>query len=255
MVEGYWTLEANNSGGTNLAAIEQVDILAFGPHPDDVELNIGGIVTWHARDKRVLVVDLSEGEMASNGTVEERRAESAQAAEIMGICGRLNLGLPDGGINSLDEEQQRRVVWALRRFRPEIVLLPYWEDRHPDHQGASALIDVALFKSGLRKFAVPENLPTFRPARWYYYPQHQQVMPQLVVDVTAVYQKKVRAIAAHETQFGQGLETYINQPIFLQKIRARDQYYGALINAEYGEGLLTREPIGLEDLFQLKGGM
>lgn len=238
-----------------LLAEGAVDLLAFGPHPDDVELNIGGILAQHAKAHRVWVVDLTAGELASNGTVETRRSEGTQASEALGILGRTNLGLPDGGIDPHDPEQQARVIWAIRKFRPEVMLVPYWEDRHPDHAMASALIDLAIFKSGLKKYVAPEELAAYRPRKWYYYPQHQHVSPDIIVDITDVYGAKEAAIAAYQSQFGVGEKTYINRPVFLQKIRARDQYFGAMIDAQYGEGLISKEPLGMKDLFQLKGGV
>lgn len=233
----------------------KIDLVAFGPHPDDVELNVGGTLALHARQHRVWVVDLTQGEQASNGTVETRMSESARALTALGVLGRTNLCLPDGGINQHDPEQQLRAVWAIRKLRPEVVLVPYWEDRHPDHAEASALLDIAIFKSGLKNYAVPEDLPAFRPQKWYYYPQHQHVLPSLIIDITDVYDAKEAAIAAYQSQFGVGERTYINRPVFLQKIRARDQYFGAMIDAQYGEGLISKEPLGMKDLFQLKGGV
>lgn len=236
---------------SNFTEVDSVDLLAFGPHPDDVELNVGGILAVHAQTRRVGVVDLTEGEMASNGTVETRYAETRMASEILGLALRENLQIPDGGVNPHDLEQQQRVVWALRRYRPEIVLLPYWEDRHPDHQAASRLIEIAIFKSGLKNYQPEQGLPPHRPSQWYYYLQHEQGKPDLIVDISAVYQQKLAGIQAYQSQFGMDAptETLINRPTFLRKIEARDRYWGALIQVDYGEGLIVKEPLPVQDLF------
>ncbi|AZR74782.1 bacillithiol biosynthesis deacetylase BshB1 [Anoxybacter fermentans] len=233
--------------------LKKADILAFGPHPDDVELNIGGILALHAQKKQVVVVDLTEGEMGSNGSVEIRRKESQKAAQILNLKVRENLYIPDGEINPHDLEQQKRVVAAIRRYQPDLVLLPYWEDRHPDHAAASRLIEIAIFKSGLKRYLLDEELPPYRPSRWYYYLQHQHENPNLVVDVSSVYARKMEAIRAYKSQFDprMGFKTYINQPIFLQKIEARDQYFGAMVGVKYGEGLIFKPPLSIKDLFQL----
>lgn len=229
----------------------QVQLLAFGPHPDDVELNVGGIIALHARKGGVIVVDLTEGEMSSNGTVESRRQESREAAAVLGVQQRVNLHLPDGGINPYDPEQQRRVVTVIRRYRPDVVLLPYWEDRHPDHVATSQLIDIALFKSGLKMYET-EGLDPFRPARWFYYLQHHVANPDLVVDISEVFEHKLQGIQAYKSQFDshESFQTVINQPVFLNKIRARDQYFGAMIGGEYGEGLIVKGPLAVQDLTQ-----
>lgn len=236
-----------------LTQVDSVDLLAFGPHPDDVELNIGGILALHARKCRVGVVDLTAGEMSSNGTVEMRYEESRAASEILQLKARENLQIPDGGINPHDPEQQKRVVGALRRYRPAIVLLPYWEDRHPDHVAASHLIEIAIFKSGLRNYQPEMELAPHRPSRSYYYFQHEQGTPNLIIDVSEVYAQKMAAIQAYKSQFTgtAGVETLINRPTFLQKIEARDQYLGAVIQVLYGEGLLMKEPLPVRDLLQI----
>lgn len=236
-----------------VAQIEPVDLLAFGPHPDDVELNIGGILALHAHTRRVGVVDLTRGEMASNGTVETRAEEARAASEILRLTVRENLRLPDGGVNPADPEQQLAVVRALRSHRPEIVLLPYWEDRHPDHGAASRLIEVAIFKSGLRNYDFEAGLAPHRPARWFYYLQHEQGKPDLIVDISEVYPQKAAAVRAYRSQFAGGAEaeTWISHPAFLRKIEARDQYLGAMIQADYGEGLIVKEPLPVGNLFEM----
>ena len=231
--------------------MEKLDILAFGPHPDDVELNIGGILALHAKKHSVGIVDLTKGEMASNGTPELRKGESKKAAELLGVNVRDNLALPDGGINPHDLDQQQKVVWAIRYYQPDLVLLPYWEDRHPDHAAASRLIETAIFKSELKKIEI-DNLPPYRPDDWYFYLQHQNEKPDLIVDISTVFDVKMEAIKAYHSQFkGEAdFETYINQPIFMQKIVSRDQYFGSLAGVTYGEGLITKSSLVVQDLLE-----
>lgn len=231
----------------------KIDLLAFGPHPDDVELNIGGILALHAEEKDVVVVDLTRGELASNGTPELRQLESENAAKILNLKERKNLSIPDGGIDPYDLEQQKLVIQVLRYYQPKIVLLPYWEDRHPDHSAASKLIDAAIFKSGLTNLHFSSDLPAYRPERWFYYLQHQHGTPDLIIDISRVYQQKRAAIAAYLSQFNQTerVHTYINQPVFMQKIVARDQYMGALIGVPYGEGLISKSPLLVKNLCKI----
>ncbi len=228
----------------------KADILAFGPHPDDVELNIGGILALHSLQHKVVVVDLTAGEMSSNGTCEERRQESQKAAKILGLTVRRNLYLPDGGLRAEADEQQKRVVAAIRYYQPEIVLLPFWEDRHPDHAAASKLIDICLFKSGLKKYHTISDLQPYRPAKWYYYFQHHYGDPDLVVDISEMYQKKVDAINAYQSQFrdSDNFKTFINQPVFLRKVLARDEYFGGMVGVSYGEGLVYKLPMKVKNL-------
>lgn len=235
----------------NQSKEHKVQLLAFGPHPDDIELNVGGIVALYARKGGVIIVDLTEGEMSSNGTVESRRQESREAAGVLGVGIRVNLQLPDGGINPHDPEQQKRVVTVIRRYRPDIVLLPYWEDRHPDHVAASQLIDIALFKSGLKMY-LTEGLDPYRPVRWYYYLQHHVANPDLVIDISEVFEYKLQGIQAYKSQFDpeESFRTVINQPAFLNKILTRDQYFGSMIGVDYGEGLIVKGPLAVQDLSQ-----
>lgn len=232
---------------------DKIDLLAFGPHPDDVELNIGGILALHAAKKRVVVIDLTAGEMSSNGEPETRKKESNRAASLLNLSARQNLALPDGGIDPSDRWQQALAIAAIRYYQPTLVLLPYWEDRHPDHIAASRLLEICLFKSGLRKYQSINSLLPYRPLRWYYYLQHQHVLPNLVVDISLVYQKKLAAIQAYASQFSlteeNNFRTLLNQPAFLKKILARDQYFGGLVGVEYGEGLISKTPILATDLF------
>lgn len=227
-----------------------LDLLAFAPHPDDAELGAGGILAAHAaRGLRVGVVDLTAGEMGENGDAAVRAAEAAAAARVLGLAVRENLGLPDARL-AADEPSVARVVEAIRRHRPRLVLAPYWDDPHPDHRAASTLVAAAAFKAGLGKYE--PGLPPHRPRRVLHYFINTEVAPSLIVDVSAAYGAKEAALAAHRSQFqratGAEAPTPINDPSYLARIRARDARWGASIGAAYGEGLLLKEPLALASL-------
>ncbi|MHB8172622.1 MAG: bacillithiol biosynthesis deacetylase BshB1 [Thermincolia bacterium] len=226
---------------------EQIDIIAFGAHPDDVEIGCGGLLAKEARlGYKTAIVDLTKGEMSTNGTVEERQAESLEAMGILGAAWRQNIEIPDGGI-AVNDEYVARVVKVLRTYRPKLILAPYWEDRHPDHAAASRLIQEAHFAAGLCKL-MPE-LPPFRPVEVLYYFLHQDVEPDFVVDVSMVYEIKKAAIMAHQSQFGrqnQMLPTLLSDgfPNFLE---SRNLYYGAKIKTLHAEGFVVKNWLEVRD--------
>lgn len=224
----------------------RLDLLVFGPHPDDAELGAGGCIALHARrGRRVGIIDLTRGELASNGSVEERLAEAREAADRLGAAFRLNLGLPDRGL-AADAEQLARVVAVLRRFRPAVVLVPWAEDRHPDHGAAARLVEEACFSGGLPRYR-PETEP-HRPAAVYYYPVNcRNFQPNLIVDITPVQAIKMVAVRAYRSQFGPRgsgigprVDTPLTDPSYLRHIEARDSYWGSLIGAAWGEGLVVK---------------
>jgi bacillithiol biosynthesis deacetylase BshB1 len=235
-----------------------VDLLAFGAHPDDVELCCGGLLaTAAAQGYRTAVVDLSRGELASAGTPELRAREAARAAEILGVSLRENLHLPDGWLNPWAgyEAPDRaiasamgRVVAVLRRLRPSLVLIPWSHERHPDHEAAAALLGKALFFSGVAGFVSEPALPPFVPVEVLRYPMRYELEPSFIVDVSEVAARKLEAIAAYASQLDPpGRTTLIGSPLTLDAFQARDRYYGAMIGAAAGEPYALRGPMGLRD--------
>ena len=173
---------------------DALDILAFAPHPDDAELGCGGsLIRAVDQGLRVAVADLTSGEMGSRGTPESRERERQQAAEIMGLRARYALGLPDSEIGA-DLSQRLPIIDLIRSTRPRIVLIPYWEDRHPDHTAASKLLQNACFFAGVRK--VGAGIP-YRPERIYYYSLHSPFPPTFVIDVSSTWDRKVDAVCAY----------------------------------------------------------
>lgn len=220
-----------------------IDVLAFGPHPDDVELFAGGVMArMRQLGHRTAIVDLTRGEMASNGTPEERAREAEEAAEILGLTERVQLGLPDTRLDPRAPEQLEAVVAVLRRLEPELVLVPWRRDRHPDHEAASALVDRALFLAGLRKTG-----ESVRPRAVFYYPMRHRARPSLVVDTTLAAAEKRAAIGCYRSQLRRDGSTLIASMDALEAIEARDRYVGSMIGVAYGEALVAARAIGVVD--------
>lgn len=233
------------------------DIAVFCAHPDDAELIAGGTIALEAgRGRRVALVDLTRGEMGSRGTPETRAAEATEAARILGVAQRESLGLPDARL-AATIDQRDAVVAAIRRLRPRVVILPHWEQRHPDHAVASRLSYDAAFVAGLRSYR-PELGAAFRPAKLVYAPgvtEATDVAPSFVVDVTSVWEKKMSAIAAFASQFSKAPGETVSLPFdrFKEAVELAGRRNGQRIGVAYGEGFVTREPLRVDDLLALGG--
>jgi len=222
-----------------------VDLLVFGPHPDDVEIGLGGAVARHSAEGfSVGICDLTAGEMGSNGTVEERLAEAGAAARVLGVAWRENLHLPDRRIGSVPEHLDAAVTF-LRRHRPRTVAIPYWADRHPDHPAASQLLTEAVFNAGLRKYRSDGD--PWKPEWVCYYFINDSATPSFVIDVSEHYARKRKALDCYKSQFTQTepstVITRLNSPGFRQLIESRDAQFGALAGLAWAEGVVVREPI------------
>ena len=241
-----------------------VAILAVAPHPDDAEMFCSGLLLTAAdRGQKTGILDLTRGEMSSNGTLESRAAETAQASAVLGLHYRENLHLPDAwlhpyaGYEAPPQERPQtplaRVVEAIRRLRPEILLLPWSEDRHPDHVAGSELATKAVFFAGLRTFETSPPSERFSPRQVLYYPLRYAFRPSFVVDISGVFERKKQAILCYQSQFQRSpaqIATLINSPLALEAIEARDRYYGAQIGRIAGEAyfcsatLCVSDPVG-----------
>lgn len=221
-----------------------LDLLAFGPHPDDIEIGMGGTVAKHvARGHRVGLCDLTRGEMGSNGTPEERVAEAEVARRVLGAEFRQNLGWPDRRMGG-DPAAEREAVELIRRWRPRAVALPYWDDRHPDHVTSSRILTDVVFNAGLRRYETASE--AWRPDWICYYFINDGTTPSFVVDVSTYYDVKRRALACYGSQFdvgGSTVGTRLNAPTFGQLIESRDSQFGALAGIARGEGFVVREPV------------
>lgn len=237
----------------------KLDILAFGAHPDDIELGCGGTLVSHVKKgKKVGLIDLTLGELGTRGTPEIRLEEAQEAAKIIGAEIRENLRMADGFFVN-DETHRLLIIQILRKYRPEIVLCNAPNDRHPDHGNGAKLVRDAAFLSGLRKIETShngENQAPWRPKAVYHYVQFYDLEPDFVVDISDAIEEKMASYKAHKSQFfdpnSQEPETLISKPDFLENIQARSRYYGQFIHAEHGEGFLTESYIGVDDLFSIK---
>jgi len=231
------------------------DVAAFFAHPDDAELVAGGTLAREsARGRRVALVDLTRGESGSRGTPETRAAEAAEAARALGVAHRESLGLPDGRLDD-NAEQRDAVVAALRRLRPRLVILPHWEQRHPDHTAAGRIVYAASFLAGLRNYR-PDLGAAFRPRKLLYALSTMEtgdVAPTLVVDVTATWDRKLAAIAAFQSQFTPARGEAVSLPFdrFRENVELAGRRNGQRIGVRFGEGFVTKEPMALDDLAAL----
>ena len=234
------------------ADADPVDLLAFGPHPDDIEIGMGASVAMHAAlGFRVGLCDLTAGEMGSNGTVPERMAEAEAAREVLGASWRINLRLPDRALGT-DRDHQRVIAALVRRARPRAVALPYWADRHPDHVAASHLLTDAVFSAGLRRYGADGE--AWKPEWTCYYFINDAAVPSFVLDVSGHYEAKRRALECHATQFAPAapgaVATRLTSARFRQLLESRDAQFGAQVGAEFAEGYVVREPIARPHLMR-----
>ncbi len=231
----------------------KVDILAFGVHPDDVELGCSGtLIAAIAQGKKAAVVDLTRGELGTRGTAETRDKEAMHAAKVMGVYARENLQMADGFFQN-DETNLRKVISVIRKYQPEIVLCNAPEDRHPDHGRSSNLVSDAAFLSGLRKIETILNNEAqkhWRPHYVFHYIQDRYLKPDFLFDISDYYEQKIEAVLSYTTQFNttdtSEPQTYISNPDFLEVIKARALMFGKRIGVKYAEGYLTTKMIGVK---------
>lgn len=233
----------------------KLHILAIAAHPDDIELGCGGTLIKHARaGQRVGILDLTEGELGTRGSVETRYKEAAEAARIMGLAVRENVRMRDGFFRN-DEEHQLELIRYIRRFQPHIVIANAPEDRHPDHGRGANLTRDASFLAGLRKIETWwEGQPQepWRPKRVFHMIQDRPLEPTFIVDVSDVHAIKMEAIRAYRSQFhkpgSNEPATYIASENFLKQIEYRDVLAGKRIGTQYGEGFISENMVGVASL-------
>lgn len=230
----------------------KLDILAFGVHPDDVELGCSGtLLAAIAEGKQVGIVDLTAGELGTRGNAETRRMEAAKAAEILGIKIRENLGMADGFFQN-NEAHQRAVIQVIRKYQPTIILANAPEDRHPDHGRSAKLVADAAFLSGLRKIETEfegRAQEAWRPTYVFHYIQDRFLSPTFVVDISKHMDQKIASVLAYTTQFNstdtEEPQTYISTPQFMETVKARAMMLGKRIGVNYAEGYITEKIIGI----------
>ena len=227
----------------------KLDILAIGAHPDDVELGCGATVAkMVASGKKVGIIDLTQGELGTRGTAETRRQEASEAARILGVEVRENLGFRDGFFVN-DESHQMKLIEVIRKYHPEIVLCNALEDRHIDHGKGADVVETACFLSGLKK--IETGLPAWRPKHIFHFIQWYPLKPDFVLDVSGFIEKKNAACFAYKTQFhdpnNPEPDTPISSKHFQESIENRAKDLGMLIGAEAGEGFMLKGYLGLKD--------
>ena len=229
-----------------------LDVLSIAAHRDDTELTIGGtLIKMVDLGYRVGILDLTQGEMGSRGSADDREHEAQCAAKTIGIHHRENLLLPDSG-GELTRENKLKVSAVLRRLRPKVVILPYWEGRHPDHFHASEIGRDACFYAGLKKLDLPGE--PFRPFKMIYAAAYFNIVPTFVVDITDQFERRWEAVKCYKTQFFQfeeGDKTFPPPEALYDRVATRCKYFGSLIGRQYGEGFIQKEVLEVADIMQL----
>ena len=233
----------------------KLDILAIGSHPDDVELGCSGTLISEIKGgKKAGIIDLTQGELGTRGTIETRYQEASDAAKIMGLSVRENLKMRDGFFRN-DEEHQLQLVKIIRKYRPEIVIANILEDRHPDHGRGGWLAYDACFFSGLRQVKTNEDgkeQERWRPKMLLHYIQDRFYEPDIIIDISHVWEQRMESIKAYRTQFlpdaSSDPQTYISSPDFMESLTARARTLGKRIGVKYGEGFLSKKSIGIKSL-------
>lgn len=235
----------------------KLDVLAFGVHPDDVELGCSGTIFSLIKDgKKVGIVDLTQGELGTRGTADTRKIEASDAAKMMGVLIRENLKMADGFFVN-DEASKRKIITAIRKFKPEIIFCNAPEDRHPDHGRSAKLVSDAAFLAGLRKIETVDDAGTiqeaWRPTYVFHYIQDRFIQPSFVIDISEFMQHKIDTILCYKTQFytqdfnSDEPSTYISSPQFLETVKSRAMMMGKRIGVNYAEGFISEKVIGFKN--------
>lgn len=230
----------------------KLHLLAFGVHPDDVELSCAGVlISEKLAGYKTGIIDLTRGELGTRGTAESRKEEADDSARILQVDIRENLEMADGFFIN-DENHQRRIIKVLRIYKPEIVLCNAPEDRHPDHGRSAKLVSDSAFLSGLRKVRTGDReakQDQWRPKYIFHYIQDRYIQPDFVYDISHVFEQKLEAIKAFKTQFNSPdndePQTYISTPEFLESVIYRSKMFGKMIGVKYAEGFISNKMVGI----------
>ncbi len=227
----------------------KLDVLAFGAHPDDVELSVAGTLAKLAElGHRTGVADMTRGELGTRGTATIRAREAKAAATVLELETRVNLRLEDGRLQD-SPEARLRVVEQLRKYQPGLVFTHHWDDPHPDHVATSRIVTAACYLSGLKKIST--GRPRFRPDRILYYRLSSSLPPSFLVDISAFIERKMQAIGCFASQMhdpqSEEPQTYLSVPEFLPELKALNRYYGSLIHAGFAEAFYSSEALAVED--------
>lgn len=225
-----------------------LDILAFGAHADDVEIGMGGTIAKLASEgKRIGICDLTDADLSSNGNVTLRKEEAANAAQILNVAMRSSLGFPDRGLFQ-NEQYIRVIAGVIRKYKPQIVFAPYFEDRHPDHGNCARLVEEAVFSAGIKKYETDGEYGPHRVERVYFYMINGFHNPDFTIDISTVIDKKLSALRAYKSQFKK-TEQSIETPLvngYIETVESRERMFGKMVGVTYAEGFKTKVPILLK---------
>lgn len=233
----------------------KLDVLAFGAHADDVEIGMGGtIAKLTASGKKIGICDLTDAELSSNGTVQQRKIEANIAANLLGDITRSTLSFPDRGL-FLQEKYIKKIVEKIRLHQPEIIFAPYFEDRHPDHGNCARLVEEAVFSAGIKKYTTmdKEQLSPHRVKNLYFYMINGFHQPDFAVDISLFIDKKIASLQAYESQFTKTVES-VDTPLvngYIETVEAREKLFGKMVGVSFAEGFKTKQPVLLN--FDLLG--
>lgn len=235
--------------------LQHLDVLAFGAHPDDVEIGAGGVLyQWSLMGKRVGICDLTRGDLSSNGTVEQRQEEAKKAGQVLGISYRINLGFPDRGLTG-DKEQLDAIARVIRVFQPKVLLIPHHQDRHPDHEQCHHLVKEAVFNAKIRRYQVHGKdgnpLAAHQVKYLFSYYINSLSEPVFFIDISQTMEVKMAALGAYQSQFSKK-EGSVSTPLtegYLERIRAREFTYGQHIGVQYAEGFESVTPLEIDSTF------
>lgn len=238
----------------------KLDILAIGAHPDDIELSCSGTLMKQIDfGNKVGIIDLTKGELGTRGSAEIRLQEVEAATKVMGIHARENLGFEDGFFKD-DKEHQLELVKMIRKYQPRIVIGNAKHDRHPDHGRAAELTFNACFLAGLNKIETKldgELQKPFRPLALYHYIQSLDAQPDFVIDISAFFERKLKAVGAYKSQFHHAEaktdepQTFISSPEFIEFLKARAIHYGMPVGMKYAEAFVTNRTLGVNNIMDL----
>lgn len=231
----------------------KLDILAFGAHPDDVEIGMGGTIAKYTnKGYKIGICDLTMAELSSNGTPERRQEEARLAGEYLGLQTRIQLDLSDRGLRNILDEQMRKLVSIIRLHQPSIIFAPYFVDRHPDHGNCSELVKDAMFNAGIRKYQCSKQLPHHRVKDLHFYLINSYERPDFVIDITEQMETKKRALLAYESQFVKE-EGSVDTPLtngYIEVVEARERLFGKEVGVSYAEGFKVSKPLLIKTLIE-----
>ena len=222
-----------------------LDILAFGAHPDDVEIGMAGTITKYARNGyKVGICDLTLAELSSNGTVDIRSMEAKKASDILGITKRINLQLPDRGL-SLKDSYIQKITTIIRKYKPKLVFTPYFDDRHPDHGNCSRLVEEAVFSAGIRNYHDEEGLAAHRIKSLYFYMINGFHKPSFVVDVSETMNIKLESLRTYVSKFEKN-NLAADTPLvngYIETVESRERLFGKEVGVQYAEGFMSKKTL------------